>query len=94
MSNFTSATFVSATSNLGQADLGYRWEAGMDDWDVLIELCGGERAATVMVQSEGHYASLVDQARTWKQVGFVWDWALDPDNHRLPWGVANELDKL
>ena len=78
------------------ADLGYQWSVGeISDLEVLA-MCLGTSVygAECFIQKEGHHASMVDQARTWKATGFVFDWALDPDNHRIPFGVKNQLDKL
>lgn len=94
MSEYTSADFQYYVQQTQVLDLGYRWSSGeLSDWEVLCSLVGSAREASIMVQSEGHNASLVETRRAWKQAGDAWDWALDPESSP-PWGVQEELNKL
>lgn len=64
-------------------DLGYRWEAGLDDWEVLAELWGCSVPLAKAKVAEG-LEDLSSADLAWKHAGETFDWALGEGLPNVP----------
>jgi hypothetical protein len=71
-------------------DLGYRWEVGVTDWEVLSELTGEPVKVLQNILSE-MTGDDQEAAYAWLDAGQTFDWLLGGD---VPYFVEKELYKL
>lgn len=64
-------------------DLGYRWKAGLTDWEVLAELWGCSVPLAKAKVAEG-LEDLSSAYLAWKHAGETFDWALGEGLPNVP----------